>query len=124
MFGVSAANSKRARKHILRYTLVAAILLVASLPCNLLAYCISRLASLQTSVNQGARVFPHLLGFLGDDILISFTTPAFTASYSRKFSTAAARSSLLRSVSCTRSLKFCMNCYNPVYSVHYYADVA
>jgi hypothetical protein len=124
MSGVATANSKRACKHILRYALVAAILLGSSLPCNLLAYCISRLAFLQTSVNHGARVFPHLLGFFGEDILISFTTPAFTASYSINLSTAAARSSLLRSVSCTRSLNFFMKSYDPVCSVHYYADVA
>jgi hypothetical protein len=124
MSGVAAANSRRAYKHTLKYALVAAILPVSCLPCNLLAYAISLLASLHALVNHGARVFPHLLGFLGEDILISFTTPAFTASYSKKISTAAARSSLLRAVSFTRSLKSFINSYDPVCFVHCYADVA
>ena len=124
MSGVAAANSRRAYKHILRYALVAVVVRLSFLPYTFIALCISRLASLHASVNHGASVFPHLLGFLGTEILISRTTPAVTASYNRKFSTAAARSSLLRVVSCTRSLNFCTKFIDPVCSVHIYADSA
>jgi hypothetical protein len=75
-------------------------------------------------VNHGARVLPHLLGFLGEEIWIFLTTPACTASYNKKFSTAAARSSLLLSRSYTRSLNFCTKFVDPVCSVHFYADSA
>jgi hypothetical protein len=124
MSGVAAANSRRACKHILRYALEAVVVRILSLPCSLIAYCISRLASLHASVNHGARVFPHLLGFLGEEIWIFLTTPACTASYNKKFSTAAARSSLLLSRSYTRSLNFCTKFVDPVCSAHFYADSA
>ena len=75
-------------------------------------------------MNHGARVFPHLFGFFGDVIVISFTTPAFTASYSKKLSTVAARSALLMDVSPTRVVSLVINSDYPVYSVHFYADVA
>jgi hypothetical protein len=103
MSGVSLANSRRAFKHILKYVLVAVILSILSLPYNFLAYYIFLFAFLHSSVNHGAKVFPHLFGFLGMVVLIYFTTPALTASYNKKRSTAAARSSLLRVVSYTRS---------------------
>ena len=124
MSGVAAANSRRAYKHILKYALVAAILPVSFLPCNLLACAISRLAFLHVSLNHGASVFPHLLGFFGVDMRISFTTPAFTASYSKNISTAASLSALLRAVSLTRSLNLFRKFYDPVCVVHCYADVA
>ena len=124
MSGVAAANSRRAYKHILKYALVAAILPVSFLPCNLLACAISRFSFLHVSLNHGASVLPHLFGFFGVDMRISLTTPAFTASYSKNISTAAARSSLLRAVSFTRSLNSFKNFYDPVYVVHCYADVA
>jgi hypothetical protein len=73
-----------------------------------------RLASLHSSVNHGARVFPHLFGFFGDVITISFTTPAITASYNMKFSTAAARSALLMDVSATRVVSLVINSDYPV----------
>ena len=83
-----------------------------------------RLASLQASVNHGANVFPHLLGFFGAVMFISLTTPAVTASYKMKLSTVAARFSLLMDVSATRVVSFATKPYYPVYSVHFYADVA
>jgi hypothetical protein len=119
MSGVSAANSRRAYKHTFKYVLVAVILPVSFLPYYLLALAISRFASLHSSVNHGARVFPHLLGFFGDVILISLTTPAPTASCNRKFSTAAARSSLLLEVSVTRVVNLVMKSDDPVCSVHF-----
>jgi hypothetical protein len=103
MSGVSAANSRRAYRHTLRYVLVAATLQTSFLPFNLLALAIALLASLHFSLNHGARVFPHLLGFLGEVMVITFTTPAATASFNRKFSTAVALSVLLRDVSVTSS---------------------
>ena len=103
MSGVSAANSRRAYKHIFRYALVAATLDSSFLPFNLLALAIALLASLHFSLNHGARVFPHLLGFLGEVMVISFTTPAATASFNRKFSTAVALSVLLWDVLFTSS---------------------
>jgi hypothetical protein len=57
-------------------------------------------------------------------MLISLTTPAVTASYKMKLSTVAARFSLLMDVSATRVVSFATNSYYPVYSVHFYADVA
>jgi hypothetical protein len=75
-------------------------------------------------VNQGASVFPHLLGFLGDVRVISRTTPAFTASYIIKLSTAAALSVLLGFLSATRAVNFVVKSADPVYSIHFYADVA
>jgi hypothetical protein len=80
MSGVYVANSRRAYKHILKYFLVAAILSTLSLPYYLRAFAMFRFASLQSSVNHGARVFPHLLGFVGEVMVISFTTPALIAS--------------------------------------------
>jgi hypothetical protein len=124
MSGVCAANSRRACRHTFKYYLVAWVLFGSFLPYYLLVLAISRLASLQVSVNHGARVFPHLLGFLGDVILISFTTPAPTASCSRKCSTAAALSSLLIDVSFTKIVKFSRNSYDLVCCVQLYADVA
>ena len=103
MSGVSLANSRRAFKHILKYAFVAVTLSILSLPYYFFAYYISLFAVLQSSVNHGANVFPHLLGILGMVVFISLTTPALTASYNKKRSTAAARSSLLRVVSYTRS---------------------
>jgi hypothetical protein len=103
MSGVSLENSRRAFKHALKYVLVAMILSILSLLYNLRAYCIALLALLHSSVNHGAKVFPHLLGFLGVVVLISLTTPAFTASYNKKRSTISALSSLLCVVSFTRS---------------------
>jgi hypothetical protein len=96
----------------------------SALPNSRRALAISLLASLQVSLNHGARVFPHLLGFLGAVILISFTTPAVTASYSRKVSTAAARASLSMVVFSTNDLNFSVKSFFPVYSVHVYADSA
>ena len=81
-------------------------------------------ASLHCSVNHGARVFPHLLGFVGEVMMISFTTPAFTASCNKKLSTFAALSSLLMDVLATRVVSLVTNSDYPVYSVHVYANVA
>jgi hypothetical protein len=124
MSGVSVENSRRAFKQTLKYFLVAVVLCVLSLPYTFLARCISRLASLHSSVNHGASVFPHLFGFFGVDILISLTTPASTASYNMNYSTAAALSSLLLSVLFTSLEIFCINFFELVYSVHNYADFA
>ena len=103
MSGVSLANSRRAFKHILKYAFIAVILILLYLPYTFFAYCISLFAVLHSSVNHGANVFPHLLGFLGMVVFISLTTPAMTASCNKKRSIAAARSSLLHVVSYTRS---------------------
>jgi hypothetical protein len=124
MSGVSAANSRRAYKHIFKYALVAAIQHSSFLAYCLLAFAIALFASLHFSLNHGARVFPHLLGFLGEVMVISLTTPAVTASVNRKFSTAVALSVLLRDVSATRSVNLTLKSSDPVYSVHFYADVA
>ena len=94
----------------------------SALPNSRRALANSLLASLQVSLNHGARVLPHLLGFFGDVILISFTTPAVTASYSIKVSTAAARASLSMVVFSTNDLNFAVKSFLPVYSVHVYAD--
>ena len=88
--GVCAANSRRALEHVLKYALVAFMLRESPLPCVLRAMAISLLASLHCSVYHGARVFPHLLGFLGWVMVISFTTPACTACVNMYCSTAAA----------------------------------
>jgi hypothetical protein len=80
------------------------------------------LASLQVSLNHGARVFPHLLGFFGAVIFISFTTPAVTASYSINDSTAAARASFSMVVFSTNDLNFSRKSFFLVYSAHVYAD--
>jgi membrane associated rhomboid family serine protease len=124
MSGVYLANSRRARKHTFKYFLLACIHFGSFLSYYLLIYAISRLASLQVSVNHGARVFPHLFGFLGYVIVISFTTPAPTASCNRKSSTAAALSSLLCEVSCTKIVNFAKNSGDLVCCLHVYADVA
>ena len=80
-------------------------------------------ASLHSSVNHGANVLPHLLGFLGDLIVISFTTPAFTA-YSRMyFSTAVALVSLVLSASSTNADKSLRNSGVCVNSRQIYADL-
>jgi hypothetical protein len=124
MSGVSAANSRRASRHIFIYALVAAILFSLFLPYDLLALAIALLASLHFSVNHGASVLPHLLGFFGLVILISLTTPALTASSSIKFSTAEALSVLFRALSATRAVNLVLKSSESVYSVHFYADVA
>ena len=124
MSGVYAANSRRAFEHILKYALVAFMLLSLPLPCSLRAMAISLLASLHVSLYHGARVYPHLLGFLGTVILISFTTPALTASCSKNDSTAAALSSLLMVVFSTSVLNFSINSGLHVKSVQVYADLA
>jgi hypothetical protein len=59
------------------------------------------LASLHSSVNQGASVLPHLLGFLGWVVTIFLTTPAVVAYYNMNSSTAAALFSLFMLVSFT-----------------------
>ena len=124
MSGVCVANSRRAYKHTFKQFFVAAILSTLSRPCYLFALAILCLASLHTSVNHGARVFPHLFGFFGDVIVISLTTPALTASYSKKLSTFSARSALLMETSSTRVVSLWINSDYPVCSVHFYADVA
>jgi hypothetical protein len=124
MSGVSAANSRRAFKHILRYALFAEILRGSCLPYILFAYAISLFAFLHCSVNQGASVFPHLLGFLGVVGVISRTTPALTASYNMNASTAAALSVLLLVESDTRAENLLVKSSVAVYSVHFYAEVA
>ncbi len=53
-------------------------------------------AYLQLSLNHGANVLPHLLGFFGFLNVISLTTPNSTAFVKMYFSTAAALSSLLQ----------------------------
>ena len=95
---------------------------VSPLPNSRRVLASSLLASLQVSLNHGARVFPHLLGFFGAVIFISFTTPALTASYSINVSTAAARLSFPMVVSSTNNLNLSVNSFLPVYSVHVYAD--
>jgi hypothetical protein len=124
MSGVSAANSRRASRHIFIYALVAAILLLSFLPYDRLVLAITLLASLHFSVNHGASVFPHLLGFFGLVMVISLTTPALTASSNRKFSTAAALSVLFLDLSATRAVNLVLKSSESVYSVHFYADVA
>jgi hypothetical protein len=61
-------------------------------------------AVLHSSVNQGANVFPHLLGFLGCIFFISLTTPAANAYCSIYSSIAVALSSLFNAAS---SIIFC-----------------
>ena len=122
MSGVCAANSRRALEHVLKYALVAFMLRESPLPCVLRAMAISLLASLHCSVYHGARVFPHLLGFLGTVKFISFTTPALTASSSMNDSTAAALSSLQMEVFSTSVLNFSKNSGLHVKSVQVFAD--
>ena len=124
MSGVSVENSRRAFKQTFRYYLVAVVLCILFLPYIFLAFYISRLAALHSSVNHGASVFPHFFGFLWVDILISLTTPASTASCNMKSSTDVALSSLLIAVLCTNSKNFFMKFSELVCSVHNYADVA
>ena len=87
-------------------------------------FAISFFASLHLSLNQGASVLPHLLGFLGVVICIYLTTPAITACSNRKVSTAAALSSLVRVVSPTNALNASKNSFVFVNYVHDYADFA
>ena len=94
----------------------------SALPYSRRALASSLLASLQVSLNHGARVFPHLFGFFGVVILIAFTTPAVTASYSIKVSTAAARASLSMVVFSTNDLNFSVKSFVSVYAAHDYAD--
>ena len=93
-------------------------------PYSLLALAISLLASLHVSVNHGARDLPHLLGFFGAVILISFTTPAPTASYNNRFSTAVARSSFPMDVFSTKVWNFAKKSALLVLAVHVCADLA
>jgi hypothetical protein len=60
-------------------------------------------------LNQGASVFPHLLGFLGWVIYIFLTTPASTAYSNISFSTASALASLLISLLRTAAANFSKN---------------
>jgi hypothetical protein len=84
-------------------------------PYNFFASANAFLASLHSSLNQGAKVFPHLFGFFGYFISILFTTPACTAYCTIYSSTAAALSSLFLSVdvisvsSAFRKSVFCVN---------------
>ena len=122
MSGVWAANSRRALLQVFKYAVVASLPRGSDLPKSRLALANSLLASLQVSLNHGARVLPHLLGFFGAVILISFTTPAVTASYSINASTAAARASFSMVVFSTNDLNFARKSFFLVYSAHDYAD--
>ena len=64
-------------------------------------------ACLHSSVNQGANVFPHLLGFLGCILLISLTTPAANAYFKMYASISVALSSLFNA-------ELSIILYNPV----------
>jgi hypothetical protein len=96
----------------------------SSLPCSFLVLANSLLASLQLSLNHGASVFPHLLGFFGGVITVYRTTPASTAWSNINYSTASARSSFVRCPSDTRALNSFINVSVSVYSRHFYADSA
>ena len=122
MSGVWAANSRRALQQVFKYAVVAILLRGSDLPKLRFALANSLLASLQVSLNHGARVLPHLLGFFGAVIFISFTTPAVTASYSINASTAAARASFSMVVFSTNDLNFARKSFFLVYSAHDYAD--
>jgi hypothetical protein len=76
------------------------------------------------SLNHGAKVLPHLLGFLGVVIFMRLTTPASTAYSSRNRSTYAALSVLSIEVSSTNYLNVSKNYVFFVKSVHDYADFA
>ena len=122
MSGVWAANSRRALQQVFKYAVVASLPRGSDLPKPRFALANSLLASLQVSLNHGARVLPHLLGFFGAVIFISFTTPAVTASYSINASTAAARASFSMVVFSTNDLNFARKSFFLVYSAHDYAD--
>ena len=106
------------------YAFIAATLWSSFLPYTRFVLAIIRLASLHCSLNHGANVLPHLLGFFGVVMVISLTTPAFTASSMIKCSTAAALSVLSMCVSATVAENLVRNSAELVYSVHFYADVA
>jgi hypothetical protein len=98
------------------------MLRVSPFPYSLRAFAIAFLASLHSSVNHGARVLPHLFGFFGHFIYISFTTPALIASYMIHVSIAAARSSFPIFAFATNFWNFSVNSVLPVHSSHFFAD--
>jgi hypothetical protein len=124
MSGVCLANSERATEHALRYSFVACVLRLSPVPYIRLVLAISLFAALQFSSNHGARVLPHLLGFLGVVMLIHFTTPAYTAYSSKNCSTLAARLELSIVVSSTIFLNSSIKSGWSVKLAHYYADFA
>ena len=93
--GVDFANSSRPFNHTLKKFFIASLTLLSPFPYYFLASASYFFASLHSSLNHGASVFPHLLGFFGTAVFISFTTCARTAYCSMHSSTAAALSSLL-----------------------------
>jgi uncharacterized membrane protein YesL len=95
MSGVVLANSARPFIHTYKNSFVACRIFGSSFPYVRLALAKAYFAALHSSVNQGANVFPHLLGFLGSVFLISLTTPAANAYYKIYSSIALALASLL-----------------------------
>ena len=83
----------------------------------------SCLAFLQASVYHGAKDFPHLFGFLGREILISFTTFVSTACWRMYFSTAAALASLVMFSSDIKAVIPLMNAGEFVCAYHMWADL-
>jgi hypothetical protein len=81
-------------------------------------------AYLHLSLNHGANVLPHLLGFFGFLNVISFTTPTSTAFVKMYFSTAAALSSLLQFSLFTSYKSSSANSGRCVYSSQDVADFA
>jgi hypothetical protein len=98
--------------------LVAITLRSSPLPCVRRIFAISFLASLQVSLNHGAKVLPHLLGFLGMVLTMRLTTPASTAYSKRNRSTSFALSEFSMEVFSTNDLNLPKNYVFCVKSVH------
>ena len=117
-------NSNRPLIHTLWNVFSARTTCSSPLPYTFLASDNLFFASLHSSLNHGASIFPHLLGFFGTINLISFTTFAFTACFSIYSSTAAALWSLLLLVLLIISCNSYINSGIRVYSCHEFAEFA
>ena len=102
---------------------VACTTLISPFPKSRFAAARSYLAFLQASVYHGANDFPHLFGFLGREILISFTTFASTACWRMYFSTAAALASLVKFSSDIKAVIPSRNAGEFVCACHVWADL-
>ena len=93
--GNLAAKSDAAALQVHRYSLNAVAASWELLPCFLAAVLKANLLALHSSVNQGAICLVMQLGLVGLVIVVLVTTPAATASFSKKPSRVGTRSAIL-----------------------------
>lgn len=106
MSGTFFENAYLPLMHAYLYNLRASFVAWLPLPYYLLRCMYFYLHVRHSSVNHGAICFPHLFGLFGLIYFISFTTPAFTASVSKKCSTCYDLSALLHSVLSTKDSNY------------------